>query len=873
MTLARAILADTKVRRRILDRGATNPLATDFGTTPIKDSTALRSLTPTPSEGIAVYAEQLTYAAKKRQAEEQEEEGDEAEDDADIDIPEADLALPPLEPEPLPLSTCEEHAPTSDEDSDGEPLPKLGAGWWGRGPPLLVHLGPNKGDKPLEDGGGLCSPGRWSPATRRLPSDFGERITPKLVRILQHWGDQTKGGIQRLVYQMATGRLKESPFPVMVVKQLKDAVREELRRIRKERGWPAFDKPPAKGQWVDVRFLQDAMEVAGDPDHKSMNKFAEGVRVGWRRKMPRTPAVFERKKQWRLDISFEEEDVHTPANYRSSMDRKEGLTQQFEKDEKARFMYKTTYAKAKELWPDSLRIAAMGATEQAGKEWRYTHDATHGIHVNNEIRPRDRPRNPMGGDVKRMVSELSSTPGTVFSLVFDVSKAHRRVLVHNLDWGVQACTDAAVPPTADDDTVWLNLVGTYGVGSASYWWARLGAAGLRMMHYLVGKDLAIMALLYADDGNLSARGNFHMPLLLAMSIWIIFDYPIKWEKVKGGLQLDWIGYWLDWETFRVGISERRSRWLQDWVKHVIERGRCDRAEMDEVLGRWGFAARVLEDLRPFLGPLYSWKSRLQVGKARIVPAMVRLILEFLGERLKEASTVLCQVEVDAEGEIFRGDARASEEDAEIGAWECRGGVAPEHARWFSMKITKEHFPWVFHKNDPKRVIAALELLTTLIAVMVFIPEGERQQHALVRISGSTDNRGNGFMMEKGMTTTFPACVVLMESCIQLKRRGLLLDLEWRRREENVEADDLSNGDFEKFCKDKRIPLKAEELNFEVLNRLMKRGEELYKQMQKDKADLGKARPDAFGGLRRLRKIPKLRIRAPWNDPYPAGSRD
>jgi hypothetical protein len=128
-------------------------------------------------------------------------------------------------------------------------------------------------------------------------------------------------------------------------------------------------------------------------------------------------------------------------------------------------------------------------------------------------------------------------------------------------------------------------------------------------------------------------------------------------------------------------------------------------------------------------------------------------------------------------------------------------------------------------------------------------------------------------MEKGMTTTFPACVVLMESCIQLKRRGLLLDLEWRRREENVEADDLSNGDFGKFCKDKRIPLKAEELNFEVLNRLMKRGEELYKQMQKDKADPGKARPDAFGGLRRLRKIPKLRIRAPWNDPYPAGSRD
>ena len=54
---------------------------------------------------------------------------------------------------------------SSDEDEDGCPKPKLGAGHWGSGPPLTSTLMGKK--KPFADGFGLCSPGRWPPALRR----------------------------------------------------------------------------------------------------------------------------------------------------------------------------------------------------------------------------------------------------------------------------------------------------------------------------------------------------------------------------------------------------------------------------------------------------------------------------------------------------------------------------------------------------------------------------------------------------------------------------------------------------------------------------------------------------------------------------------
>ena len=65
------------------------------------------------------------------------------------------------------------------------------------------------------------------------------------------------------------------------------------------------------------------------------------------------------------------------------------------------------------------------------------------------------------------------------------------------------------------EKIWVNRVGTFGVGSAGYWWGRAGALLVRLSHYYAPSTVrALWVLLYADDGKATAGGpRFELPLL------------------------------------------------------------------------------------------------------------------------------------------------------------------------------------------------------------------------------------------------------------------------------------------------------------------------------------------------------------------------
>ena len=77
-----------------------------------------------------------------------------------------------------------------------------------------------------------------------------------------------------------------------------------------------------------------------------------------------------------------------------------------------------------------------------------------------------------------------------------------------------------------------------------------------------------------------------------------------------------------------------------------------------------------------------------------------------------------------------------------------------------------------------------------------------------------------------MSTAFPLSVVLMELALHLQRAQVDLDLQWIPRDQNTEADALTNENFEGFDEAKRIPVKIEELEFIILHKLMKMAEEI-----------------------------------------------
>ena len=200
-----------------------------------------------------------------------------------------------------------------------------------------------------------------------------------------------------------------------------------------------------------------------------------------------------------------------------------------------------------------------------------------------------------------------------FVLLGDVSKAHRRVVVRRADWGLQACR-------LSPGSVWVNCVGTYGIGSAGYWWSRL-ASGLlvRLFYYFMSVEGNADSLLFADDLKLIAgRAKEIQDLGLMVLIWVALGAPWKWKKFRGGDNLSWIGYQMCWASFKLGVSEGRSRWLTDWIFKTVEAGIVDVADFRAVLGRLTFALGALEYLRPFSSPLHAWLASIDhLGKVKV----------------------------------------------------------------------------------------------------------------------------------------------------------------------------------------------------------------------------------------------------------------
>ena len=100
---------------------------------------------------------------------------------------------------------------------------------------------------------------------------------------------------------------------------------------------------------------------------------------------------------------------------------------------------------------------------------------------------------------------------------------------------------------------------------------------------------------------------------------------------------------------------------------------------------------------------------------------------------------------------------------------------------------------MYEKNDsPSLMIATLEALAVLFALMAFYGETPQANRTTVQILPTwTDNRGNGALLNKLMSTKTPICAVLVELALRMKEMGPKITVNWTPRTANREADSLS----------------------------------------------------------------------------------
>ena len=141
-------------------------------------------------------------------------------------------------------------------------------------PPIMVGHGPNQ--RLFSDGAGLCSPGLWPPE-RRLPATGIESLLHDAFGYELKRLDKTyAGGLDRLMADLAAGRLENDPFPPAATRRLRDFAWDATAHSRcaLEEGEVAQPQP------ILVLLLGSVLKAMGDPDFKIMTKYAVGAPLG-----------------------------------------------------------------------------------------------------------------------------------------------------------------------------------------------------------------------------------------------------------------------------------------------------------------------------------------------------------------------------------------------------------------------------------------------------------------------------------------------------------------------------------------------------------------------------------------------------------------
>ena len=202
------------------------------------------------------------------------------------------------------------------------------------------------------------------------------------------------------------------------------------------------------------------------------------------------------------------------------------------------------------------------------------------------------------------------------------------------------------------------------------------------------------------------------------------------------------------------------------------------AAIEECLGRIIFVVGALEHERPFLGPLYKFMTMHPRNAVRRIPPYVCFILRYLAGQIQLQRHHECGTFYSTDSCTPRVDAQASDVRAGIGGWfptRGRDGVISVwDSPWFSMEVAQKDFPWVYEKgNKPSLVISTIEALEIVVALKLRYGDGGQPESKKVMVVPSiTDNRGNGAVLNKLMSTKYPSSAVMMELAVYMKRQRI-----------------------------------------------------------------------------------------------------
>ena len=258
-------------------------------------------------------------------------------------------------------------------------------------------------------------------------------------------------------------------------------------------------------------------------------------------------------------------------------------------------------------------------------------------------------------------------------------------------------------------------------------------------------------------------------------------------------------------------------------------GQCQEvSRVPWLFGVFGTSAALVEAFA------ISWICLVDcIGKAATlrVPELLASTCIFIKEKfIKRLRKVPCGLKQLELGELFRTDAKCEPGRVVLGGWLIGSRADPSDSSWFSMALTPSETPWLFRGPDLE------SSWSSTVALKIFgINKSFKHLAAshVVRCGGGTDNKAASAVTNRGLSTKLPLMIILMEYLGTREEIGLRCHLDWRPRDTNTEADDLTNGRFHAFQASKRIPVSWSDLDLPYIRILMRHSETFSKRRPSD----------------------------------------
>ena len=110
---------------------------------------------------------------------------------------------------------------------------------------------------------------------------------------------------------------------------------------------------------------------------------------------------------------------------------------------------------------------------------------------------------------------------------------------------------------------------------------------------------------------------------------------IAWKKFKGGVEVEYVGYWMDLARFRLGVSIKRRGWLEKTLNGYVQNGRIMVKTAEAHVGRFSFAFLALGTLATVFGFISCLVVCIAQGCLRGTTEGFALGVKFLVEGSKD----------------------------------------------------------------------------------------------------------------------------------------------------------------------------------------------------------------------------------------------